>query len=307
MIVTLAGGVGAARFLKGLSLIKEPSELKAIINTADDVVLHGLHISPDIDTVTYSLAGVDNPETGWGIIEESWNVMKSLDFLGGATWFQLGDKDLGTHLFRTNRLSEGGSLTEITAEIACKFGIEVKLLPMSDSKISTFVTLAESGEEISFQEYFVKLKHAVAVESVRFEGSQQAKPGPDVIESIHQAEKIVIAPSNPIVSIGPILSISEINSAIKSRRESTVAISPIINGLALKGPADRMMSELGHEPSVLGIAHLYKDLVATLVIDKADETYKESIESLGMRCLVTNTVMSSPSVSASLASTVLDV
>ena len=155
MIVTLAGGVGAARFLKGLSLIKEPSELKAIINTADDVVLHGLHISPDIDTVTYSLAGVDNPETGWGIIEESWHVMKSLDFLGGATWFQLGDKDLGTHLFRTNRLSEGGSLTEVTAEIACKFGIEVELLPMSDSKISTFVTLAESGEEISFQEYFV--------------------------------------------------------------------------------------------------------------------------------------------------------
>ena len=307
MIVTLAGGVGAARFLKGLSLIKEPSELKTIINTADDVVLHGLHISPDIDTVTYSLAGVDNPETGWGIIEESWHVMKSLDFLGGATWFQLGDKDLGTHLFRTNRLSEGGSLTEVTAEIACKFGIEVKLLPMSDSKISTFVTLAESGEEISFQEYFVKLKHAVAVESVRFEGSQQAKPGPDVIESIYQAEKIVIAPSNPIVSIGPILSISEISSAIKSRRESTVAISPIINGLALKGPADRMMSELGHEPSVLGIAHLYKDLVATLVIDKADETYKESIESLGMRCLVTDTVMSSPSVSSSLASTVLGV
>ena len=155
MIVTLAGGVGAARFLKGLSLVKDPSELKAIINTADDVVLHGLHISPDIDTVTYSLAGVDNPQTGWGIIEESWHVMKSLDFLGGATWFQLGDKDLGTHLFRTNRLSEGRSLTEITAEIACKFGIEVKLLPMSDSKVSTFVTLNESGKEISFQEYFI--------------------------------------------------------------------------------------------------------------------------------------------------------
>ena len=305
MIVTLAGGVGAARFLKGLCLVRNPRELVAVINTADDIVLHGLHISPDIDTVTYSLAGVDNPETGWGIAGETWKAMKSLDFLGGNAWFQLGDKDLGTHLFRTSRLGEGMSLSDVTAEIASRFSVEVNLIPMSDDKISTFVTLKDSGNEVSFQEYFVKLKHSVPIKSVRFDGSDCGQPGPNVISSILEAEKIVIAPSNPLVSIGPILSISEIESAVRSRRESTVAISPIVNGLALKGPADRMMQELGHEPSVVGVARIYKDLAATLVIDHADEEHKESIESLGMHCVVTDTVMSSPEISASLASIVL--
>ena len=305
MIVTLAGGVGAARFLKGLCLVRNPRELVAVINTADDIVLHGLHISPDIDTVTYSLAGVDNPETGWGIAGETWQAMKSLDFLGGNAWFQLGDKDLGTHLFRTSRLGEGMSLSDVTAEIASRFSVEVNLIPMSDDKISTFVTLKDSGNEVSFQEYFVKLKHSVPIKSIRFDGSEGGQPGPNVISSILEAEKIVIAPSNPLVSIGPILSISEIESAVRSRRESTVAISPIVNGLALKGPADRMMQELGHEPSVVGVARIYKDLAATLVIDHADEEHKESIESLGMHCVVTDTVMSSPEISASLASIVL--
>lgn len=305
MIVTLAGGVGAARFLKGLCLVRNPRELVAVINTADDIVLHGLHISPDIDTVTYSLAGVDNPETGWGIAGETWQAMKSLDFLGGNAWFQLGDKDLGTHLFRTSQLGEGMSLSDVTAEIASRFSVEVNLIPMSDDKISTFVTLKDSGNEVSFQEYFVKLKHSVPIKSVRFDGSDCGQPGPNVISSILEAEKIVIAPSNPLVSIGPILSISEIESAVRSRRESTVAISPIVNGLALKGPADRMMQELGHEPSVVGVARIYKDLAATLVIDYADEEHKESIESLGMHCVVTDTVMSSPEISASLASIVL--
>ena len=307
MIVTLAGGVGAARFLKGLCLVRPPEDLVAVINTADDTVLHGLHISPDIDTVTYSLAGVDNPETGWGLVGETWKVMESLNFLGGVTWFQLGDKDLGTHLYRTNRLVGGNSLTAITSEIASKFKIKTKLLPMTDDKVSTFVTLADSGEEISFQEYFVKLKHSVAVSDIRFDGVENSRPGPEVVESIVNAEKIVIAPSNPLVSIGPVLAISEIFSAVQSRRESTVAISPIVGGLALKGPADRLMRELGHEPSVVGVAHLYKDFAGTLVIDKADEDHQKDIEALGMRCVVTDTVMSSPTISASLASTVLNV
>ncbi len=307
MIVTLAGGVGAARFLKGLCLVRPPEDLTAVINTADDTVLHGLHISPDIDTVTYSLAGVDNPETGWGLIGETWKVMESLDFLGGITWFQLGDKDLGTHLYRTNRLVDGDSLTTVTSEIASQFKIKTKLLPMTDDKVSTFVTSAESGEEISFQEYFVKLKHSVAISDIRFDGVEDSRPGPEVIESILNAEKIVIAPSNPLVSIGPILAISEILSAIQSRRESTVAISPIVGGLALKGPADRLMRELGHEPSVVGVARLYKDFAGTLVIDNADENHRKDVEALGMRCVVTDTVMSSPTISASLASTVLNV
>jgi len=307
MIVTLAGGVGAARFLKGLCLVRPPEDLIAVINTADDTVLHGLHISPDIDTITYSLAGVDNPVTGWGLIGETWKVMESLNFLGGVTWFQLGDKDLGTHLYRTNRLVEGDSLTTVTSEIASQFKIKTKLLPMTDDKVSTFVTLVDSGKEISFQEYFVKMKHSVAVSDVRFDGVEDSRPGSEVVESILNAEKIVIAPSNPLVSIGPILAISEILSAVKSRRESTVAISPIVGGLALKGPADRLMRELGYEPSVVGVAHLYKDFAGTLVIDNADKGHRKDVEALGMRCVVTDTVMSSPAISASLASTVLNV
>jgi len=307
MIVTLAGGVGAARFLKGLCLVRPPEDLIAVINTADDTVLHGLHISPDIDTITYSLAGVDNPVTGWGLIGETWKVMESLNFLGGVTWFQLGDKDLGTHLYRTNRLVEGDSLTAVTSEIASQFKIKTKLLPMTDDKVSTFVTLMDSGDEISFQEYFVKMKHSVAVSDVRFDGVEDSRPGSEVVESILNAEKIVIAPSNPLVSIGPILAISEILSAVKSRRESTVAISPIVGGLALKGPADRLMRELGYEPSVVGVAHLYKDFAGTLVIDNADKGLRKDVEALGMRCVVTDTVMSSPAISASLASTVLNV
>ena len=306
MIVTLAGGVGAARFLKGLCLVRSPEDLIAVINTADDAVLHGLHISPDIDTVTYSLAGIDNPETGWGLVGETWNVMESLDFLGGNTWFQLGDKDLGTHLYRTSRLTEGASLTTITSEVSSRLGIKVKLLPMTDDRVSTFVTLASSGEEVSFQEYFVKAKHSVAISDVRFDGAEVSHPGPDVVESILGAEKIVIAPSNPLVSIGPVMAVSEIFSAVQSRQESTVAISPIVGGLALKGPADRMMRELGHEPSVVGVAHLYKDFVGTLVIDNADEAHQKTIEALGIRCVVTDTVMRSPAISASLASTVLN-
>ncbi len=307
MIVTLAGGVGAARFLKGLCLVRPPEDLIAVINTADDTVLHGLHISPDIDTITYSLAGVDNPVTGWGLIGETWKVMESLNFLGGVTWFQLGDKDLGTHLYRTNRLVEGDSLTTVTSEIASQFKVKTKLLPMTDDKVSTFVTLADSGEEISFQEYFVKMKHSVAVSDVRFDGVEDSRPGSDVVNSILNAEKIVIAPSNPLVSIGPILAISEILSAVQSRRESTIAISPIVGGLALKGPADRLMRELGHESSVVGVAHLYKNFAGTLVIDNADKDHRKDVEALGMRCVVTDTVMTSPAISASLASTVLNV
>tara|TARA_B100000902_G_C27266531_1_gene893832 strand:- start:602 stop:1531 length:930 start_codon:yes stop_codon:yes gene_type:complete len=306
MIVTLAGGVGAARFLKGLCLVRSPEDLIAVINTADDAVLHGLHISPDIDTVTYSLAGIDNPETGWGLIDETWNVMGSLAFLGGNTWFQLGDKDLGTHLYRTSRLTEGVSLTTVTSEVASRLGIEVTLLPMTDDRVSTFVTLADSGEEVSFQEYFVKSKHSVAISDLRFDGAEVSRPGPDVVESILSAEKVVIAPSNPLVSIGPVMAVSEIFSAVQSRRESTVAISPIVGDLALKGPADRMMRELGHESSVVGVAHLYKDFVGTLVIDNADRAHHKTIEALGIRCVVTDTVMRSPAISASLASTVLN-
>jgi LPPG:FO 2-phospho-L-lactate transferase len=306
VIVTLAGGVGAARFLKGLRLVKPPSELVAIVNTGDDTVLHGLHISPDLDTVMYSLAGADNPETGWGLAGETWQAMAALERLGGPTWFSLGDKDLATHLYRTGRLAEGGSLSQITQELCAGFGVEIILLPMSDQPVRTSVTLADSGQEVGFQEYFVALRHEVPIDGLRFEGAATSTPAPGVLAALAEASTIIIAPSNPLVSLGPLWSVPGLADAVKARRSNVVAVSPIVDGAALKGPAARMLTELGHEASVLGVAKLYKDLASVLVIDHADAHLANQVEATGMRCVVTDTIMSSPEVSAALASTVLE-
>ena len=306
MIVTLAGGVGAARFLKGLRLVKPPSELVAIVNTGDDTVLHGLHISPDLDTVMYSLAGADNPETGWGLAGETWQAMTALERLGGPTWFSLGDKDLATHLYRTGRLAEGGSLSQITQELCAGFGVEITLLPMSDQPVRTLVTLADSGQEVGFQEYFVALRHEVPIDGLRFEGAATSTPAPGVLAALAEASTIIIAPSNPLVSLGPLWSVPGLADAVKARRPNVVAVSPIVDGAALKGPAARMLTELGHEASVVGVANLYKDLASVLVIDHADAHLANQVEATGMRCVVTDTIMSSPEVSAALASTVLE-
>ena len=306
MIVTLAGGVGAARFLKGLRLVKPPRELIAIVNTGDDTVLHGLHISPDLDTVMYSLAGADNPETGWGLAGETWQAMAALERLGGPTWFSLGDKDLATHLYRTGRLAEGGSLSQITQELCAGFGVEITLLPMSDQPVRTLVTLADSGQEVGFQEYFVALRHEVPIDGLRFEGAATSTPAPGVLAALAEASTIIIAPSNPLVSLGPLWSVPGLADAVKARRPNVVAVSPIVDGAALKGPAARMLTELGHEASVVGVAKLYKDLAAVLVIDHADAHLASQVEAAGMRCVVTDTIMSSPEVSAALASTVLE-
>ena len=306
MIVTLAGGVGAARFLKGLRLVKPPRELIAIVNTGDDTVLHGLHISPDLDTVMYSLAGADNPETGWGLAGETWQAMAALERLGGPTWFSLGDKDLATHLYRTGRLAEGGSLSQITQELCAGFGVEIILLPMSDHPVRTLVTLADSGQEVGFQEYFVALRHEVPIDGLRFEGAATSTPAPGVSAALAEASTIIIAPSNPLVSLGPLWSVPSLADAVKARRSNVVAVSPIVDGAALKGPAARMLTELGHEASVVGVAKLYKDLASVLVIDHADAHLANQVESTGMRCVGTDTIMSSPEVSAALASTVLE-
>jgi len=306
VIVTLAGGVGAARFLKGLRLVKPPRELIAIVNTGDDTVLHGLHISPDLDTVMYSLAGADNPETGWGLAGETWQAMAALERLGGPTWFSLGDKDLATHLYRTGRLAEGGSLSQITQELCAGFGVEITLLPMSDQPVRTLVTLADSGQEVGFQEYFVALRHEVPIDGLRFEGAATSTPAPGVSAALAEASTIIIAPSNPLVSLGPLWSVPSLADAVKARRSNVVAVSPIVDGAALKGPAARMLTELGHEASVVGVAKLYKDLASVLVIDHADAHLANQVESTGMRCVVTDTIMSSPEVSAALASTVLE-
>ncbi len=303
MIAALAGGVGAARFLRGLSEVVDPSEICAVVNTGDDTVLHGLHISPDIDTVVYTLAGAVNDETGWGLAGETWEVMGALERLGGESWFRLGDRDLATHLYRTHRLGQGASLSEVTRELAAAWALRQRVVPMSDDPVRTMLTLV-GGPEIGFQDYFVRRRHGVAVEAVRFDGDGVAAPG--VIDSIACSEAVVICPSNPVVSIGPILSVAGVAEAVSAARDRAVAVSPIVAGAALKGPADRLMQELGHEVSVVGVARIYRELVSTLVVDSSDAPLAHAVEQEGVRCVVTPTVMGSPGVAAELARVVLE-
>ncbi len=308
-VAVLAGGYGAARFLQGLIRVCPAPAVTAVVNCGDDIVLHGLHISPDIDTVTYCLAGELNTQTGWGLTGESWQARATLQRLGGQTWFGLGDRDLGTHLYRTQRLREGAPLSAVTAELAAGWGVEVRLLPVTDDHLETRVTIdddgASGGTEIGFQEYFAGLRHAVAVRSVRFAGAAGARPAPGVLEALATATTVVVAPSNPIVSIGPLLAVDGVRRAVEQRRERIVAISPIVAGAALKGPAGRLMAELGHEPSVVGVARLYAPLAAALVVDEADGDLAGAVEAEGMRCVVTPTIMHTPDDAAALARTTL--
>jgi len=316
MITVLSGGVGAARFLRALLQIVPAAEVSAVVNTADDTVMHGLSISPDIDTVTYTLAGAIDPERGWGLRDESWRAMEALvrfttvrppGSTAAPTWFNLGDQDLATHFYRTARLQEGATLTEVTAEICRAFGLEIALLPMSDARVETRVTLADSapsnGEplEISFQEYFVQRQHGVPVSSIRFAGADTARLTDAAEHALASADVVVIAPSNPLVSIGPLRALRGVDSLLAGRRDSVVAVSPIVGGAALKGPADHMLTELGHEASVVGVARLYAPIAGALVIDPADAHLAEAVEAVGMRAVVVPSIMSSAEVSAHLA------
>jgi len=313
-VAVLCGGVGAARFLTGLAGVHPPTDTVGIVNTGDDTVLHGLSISPDIDTITYTLAWAIDPERGWGLADESWRVMEALGRYASvrpqgsgaaATWFNLGDRDLATHFYRTARLAEGATLSEVTAEICRAWGVHQRLLPMSDDRVATMVTLADEGVEVSFQEYFVQRRHSVPVTAVRFDGVAAARPAASALAALRDAEIVAIAPSNPLVSIGPIRALAGVDDVLAARRESVVAVSPIVGGAALKGPADRMLAELGHEPSVVGVARLYAPVAGTLVIDPVDEQHAAQIRSLGMRVVVTDSVMRTPAIAHSLASTVL--
>jgi LPPG:FO 2-phospho-L-lactate transferase len=291
--------------LSEVGAVFDPGSVVAIVNTADDVVMHGLHISPDIDTVIYTLGGGFNPETGWGLRDETWQAMTTLERYGEAAWFRLGDRDIGTHLHRTGRLSAGATLSEVTAEVAAGWGVGIRILPMSDDRVETRVVVDEG--EIGFQEYFVARRHAVAVHSLRFAGAEAAAPAPGVVDSLTTAERVVICPSNPLVSIGPIRAIAAIEAALRSRRDDVVAVSPIVAGAALKGPADRMMLELGHDPSVVGVARLYAPVAGTLVIDDADADHARAVEAEGVRCVVTSTVMRGPGDAARLVAGVTGV
>lgn len=314
MIAVLAGGVGAARYLAGLVQVVPPGEVTAVVNTADDVWLHGLRVCPDLDTVTYTLAGAVDAERGWGLAGETWRALDALArFAGvvpegstaGATWFRLGDTDLATHLYRTVRLGEGAGLAQVTAEVSAAWGVVPRLLPMTDDEVETRVTLAEEAQEVGFQEYFVARGHAVATSAVRFAGVEGARPGPGVLDALAGAERVVIAPSNPIVSIGPVLAVPGVAEALAERRHDVVAVSPIVAGAALRGPADRLMAELGHEPSVVGVARLYAPWAGALVVDEADAALAGEVEATGLRCIVAPSVMHGPAEAAALARTTL--
>jgi LPPG:FO 2-phospho-L-lactate transferase len=309
VIAVLCGGVGAARFLAAMANVVDPADTVGIVNTGDDTILHGLVISPDLDTVTYTLADAIDPIRGWGLSDESWRAMEALgryapvrpDGSSAApTWFNLGDRDLATHFYRTARLREGASLTEVTAEICAAWGVRQRLVPMTNDTVSTVISLADGGD-VSFQEYFVKMQHAVAVKAVRFEGAREAQLTEGLDEVLQIAECVVVAPSNPIVSIGPIRALDGVDAMLNARRASVVAISPIVGGAALKGPADRMLTELGHEPSVVGVARLYAPIAGTLVIDPVDAQFADAIEAEGVRAVITPSVMSNPEIGAELA------
>ena len=304
-VAVLAGGVGAARLLAGMVRTVPPASVTAVVNVADDTVLHGLDISPDLDTVVYTVAGAIDPERGWGLRDESWQAVATLERYGGATWFGLGDRDLGTHLYRTARRAEGAPLSAVTGEIAGGWGLELDVRPVSDDPIRTMLTLAGSGEEVGFQDYFVRLRHEVVVAGVRFAGADASAPAPGVLEALTGAETVVVAPSNPIVSIGPVMAVPGITEAVAARRESVVAVSPLVGGRALKGPADRLMRELGHEDSVVGVARLYAPYVGTLVVDAADAALAPQVEAVGLRCVVTDTIMRDPAAAAALCKVAL--
>ena len=303
MIAVLSGGVGAARLLSGLVEEVDPAEVTAIVNTGDDLTWNTLHVSPDLDTVTYSLAGADAP-TGWGLVGESWTTLDALARYGAPTWFQIGDRDLATHLFRSTGLSSGLGLDEVTRRVTEAWGVRVRVLPMTNDPVRTMLTL-RTGEEVDFQEYFVHRRHEVEVASVHFAGIEEARLAPGVTDVLECADGIVIAPSNPIVSIGPILAMPGCSELLADRRDHVVAVSPIVDGKALKGPADRLLRELGHESSATGVARLLAPLCRTIVIDELDRAEQAEIEALGMECLVVDTVMRDHATRRGLARTVL--
>lgn len=305
MIVALAGGVGGARLAVGLAAVLPPQSLTFVVNTGDDFEHLGFAISPDLDTVMYTLAGVHNPATGWGRAQETWTFMSALEQLGGDTWFRLGDRDLAVHVLRTLALRRGVSLSEITRVLATRFGIRHPVVPMSDSAVRTRVR-TDRGE-ISFQDYFVRRGCRPRVEGFRFAGSRNARI-PSVLQRIIRSGKVqavVICPSNPYVSIAPILSVPEIRAWMRQRDFPVIAVSPIVGGVALKGPAAKMMRELGSAATALGVARHYGDRVDGWVIDRQDAKLKRAIEQEGRAVLVTDTVMNNRSKSARLAKRVI--
>jgi LPPG:FO 2-phospho-L-lactate transferase len=304
MIVVLAGGVGAARFLQGLVQVVPQERLTVIVNTGDDRDFYGLHVSPDLDIVIYTLAGVVDETHGWGIRNDTYQTMQQLTRYGNEDWFMLGDRDLATHIHRTNLLRQGKTLSEITEELGKRFGLEMRILPMTDQPVATHIQTPVGL--LHFQEYMVKRRCADEVQDVVFVGANESRPAPGVLDAIKDAEAIVIAPSNPIVSIGSILAVPGIHDMLHETSGMLVAVSPIVGGAPIKGPADKLMRGLGMEVSAVGVARCYRDFLDVMIIDEQDKRLLSEIEDLGIPAVATNTIMRDDAARVALAHAVLE-
>ena len=287
--LALAGGVGGAKLALGLSKVLPPSQLTIVVNTGDDEVFHGLHVSPDVDTVMYTLAGLSNPETGWGITGETFQALGRLKEYGADAWFNLGDKDLATHIRRTDLLRQGCSLSEVTQSLRSALGVEHPIVPMSDDPVRTM--LSTDLGELPMQTWFVKHRCEPAVSEIRFAGAEHAQPAPEFERALSESDALVFCPSNPFVSVAPILAVPGVRDAIEGFNGLRLAVSPIVGGQAIKGPAAKMMAELGIESSCVGVAKQYQGLCNVFVLDDVDGDRAGDIEALGMRAAVTNTMM----------------
>jgi LPPG:FO 2-phospho-L-lactate transferase len=303
-VAALAGGIGASKFLLGLAGVMGPEDITVIANTGDDIELFGLRICPDIDTVTYTLGGVVKQETGWGLAGDTFEFLNWLSRYGDAPWFNLGDRDIATHVYRTNQLRLGGSLTEVTDQIRRSLGVRSKILPMCDAYTPTRVVTDEG--EMHFQEYFVRRRCEPRVKEIRFEGIKGSQPAAGVLDAILDADAVIVCPSNPMISIGPILALPGVRDALRRTNATSVAITPIIGGRALKGPAADMLRDLGQEVSARGVATMYQDFLDVFILDETDSEIALEIRALGLQVFSTDTVMNTLDDKEGLAQCVLD-
>lgn len=304
MITALAGGVGASKFLEGLSRAISPEDISIVVNTGDDMEFFGLYVSPDLDIVTYTLAGLVNPATGWGFPDDSFHCLELLlSYAQSERWFNLGDRDLATHIFRTQMLRDGRTLSEVAERIRVTFGVKSRILPMTDTHTPTTVITDEG--KMHFQEYLVKNQARPPVKGLRFENIESARPAPGVAEAILESEAVIICPSNPLISIGPILAVPGMRDLLKETKVQVTVISPVVGGASLKGPTDKMMAGLGMEVSATQVAKLYSDIADVFILDQQDEALKPEIEKLRMKVVITDTVMNDANKKLALAETVL--
>lgn len=303
-VAALAGGVGGSKLLVGLDKKVPQGELTAIVNTGDDAIIYGVHISPDVDIVSYWLSGINDQRRGWGIKGDTFETVDALGRFGVDTWFRLGDRDLATCLYRTQQLRAGATLSSVTDDIRSALGIATRIIPMSDDSVPTRI-VTEDGRTLDFQDYFVKEQHKPPVKEVRFSGIADAKPAPGVLDAIRRADRVILCPSNPVVSIGPILALPEVRDTLRAH-PLVIAVTPIVRGRPLKGPADKLLPTLGAEVSATGVAGLYQDFCDVYVVDERDEQDVALIEDQGMRAVTLDTVMNDHRASEELARQLLE-